>query len=123
MTEEADWKAPSGTVVLDIGDDVGALVVYCPTSWLATEIEVDREEFPGTRTHTGVRERSAGTRPIAAAVFPGLTAGRYQVFDPSGRPVVVAEVIGGEVTEVDLVASGAFDHDHRPDVGQHSHTA
>lgn len=129
MTEEADWRAPSGTVVLDIGDDVGALIVYCPPGWLGTEIEVDHLESPGSRAHTGVRERTAGGRRFSAAVFPGLIAGRYQVFDPAGIALSEATVVGGEVTEIDMATSspGADDYP-RADAAvassqhHHSHT-
>lgn len=128
MTEEASGNTPrsvtetassgrpgprsSGTVVLDIGGDVGALVVYTPASWHGTEIEVEEQSVTCPRTHTGVRERSSGRRSVTAAVFPELAAGRYELFDPAGRSVAVAAVAGGEVAEIDVIdlAPERFEH-------------
>jgi len=55
-----------GPVMLDIGGDVGALVVYLPDSFAGTEIEIGWSDSDEPFTHTGVHPRGTGehcTRP------------------------------------------------------------
>ena len=46
-----------GTVVLDIGDGIGALVVHTPAAMCVIEIEIARRGETNAFTHTEVRER------------------------------------------------------------------
>ena len=57
--------------VLDIGGDIGALVVYLPRSPDGGELEMEPVGDPAGRFHTGVHRRFAlgGTTPLVA-VFP-----------------------------------------------------
>jgi len=88
------------SVVLDIGEDVGALVLYTPAELFGHEIEVSPLGPPGSdtrRTHSAVLERSCNGRVLYAAVYPELPVGDYQVHaDGSPRftiqPGHVAEV-------------------------------
>ena len=86
-----------GTVVLDIGDRTGALVIYTGSASLGREIDIWSAD--GTGTHSAVRERRLGHRTVYCAVYPGLPAGAYTIDDPARTPVTVA---GGTVTEVHL---------------------
>jgi hypothetical protein len=90
-----------GAPVLDIGGDVGALVLYTTTADLGREIEVSPEDRPTHRTHTAVLTRSVGGRTVCAALYAELPAGRYRIWhdDPAHRKTVVVE--GGKVAEVD----------------------
>ncbi len=85
--------------MLDIGDDVGALVLYAPEALVGHEVELARQEDPSRRVHTVVREQRMGPVRRFAAVFPALRAGRYRICAGHGAgPVTVA---GGAVTEAD----------------------
>jgi hypothetical protein len=91
--------APSGdgTVVVDIGGDVGALVLYTTAEQHGSEIDIERADSGG-RSHVAVRERRLATGTAFAAVYPSLAAGDYRLHLPCGvRPVTIT---GGTVNEV-----------------------
>jgi hypothetical protein len=91
-------RAPS--VLLDIGQDIGALLVYTSPELRGREIEVNPTGNAARRTHTEVLERTANGRSIWAAVFAALPAGDYSLW----RDVLTDETVtigGGSVTEVD----------------------
>lgn len=86
-------------VVLDIGGDVGALIVYAGESALGTEIDLTPVGAPRSHhTHTMIRRRRLVGRDIFAGVYPELTEGRYSIW---GHDSVVGEVevVGGRVSE------------------------
>jgi hypothetical protein len=85
--------------VLDIGHDVGALVLYAPEALLGHEVELESDDGPATRIHTVVRERQIDGRRLFPAVFPSLRAGRYRIC--AGRVAAMVTVAGGAVTEAD----------------------
>ncbi|MBV9485399.1 MAG: hypothetical protein JO246_05025 [Frankiaceae bacterium] len=68
-----------GSVVLDIGGDIGAAAVQVPIDLDGSELEIRRvgEEWAGV--HVAVRERPVGAESIYAALFPELVAGDYEV--------------------------------------------
>jgi hypothetical protein len=93
--------AGQGAVLLDIGGDVGALVVAMPRGMVGEEVEVvTGDEAPGHhRPHVAVVERpvaGGGTQP--SLVFPELREGSYALV-PKGTDDVrlVVDVRGGEV--------------------------
>ncbi|HVA90654.1 MAG TPA: hypothetical protein VNL71_12530 [Chloroflexota bacterium] len=93
-------RAPTGTVVLDIGEDVGALIVHADPRLRGREIEVSPKGNAARRTHTEVLERRVGGRPLFAAVFPTLAAGQYSIW----RDVMTDEevtIVGAAVVELD----------------------
>jgi hypothetical protein len=102
-------------VVLDIGGEVGALILYAPAELSGAEVEIS---LPGnrSRTHSIVRERrvdqsAAGRRTagrhaapsgpgdsaVYAAVYPGLTAGLYTIWRDAQTPAGTVQVEGGQV--------------------------
>jgi len=85
--------------VLDIGHDVGALVLYAPEALLGREVELEPDDGPATRIHTVVRERQIDGRRLFPAVFPALREGRYRIC--AGRVAALVTVAGGAVTEAD----------------------
>jgi hypothetical protein len=104
MPEQVMGPSYGASVVVDIGGDVGAVVLHTP-AWLAgDEIEIRRKdrEDNGTRpTHAAVRARRMETGDSFAAVFPAVEAGRYTLHSlrhPAVAPRNVT-VIGGRVTE------------------------
>jgi hypothetical protein len=84
-------------VVLDIGEGIGALALYCPADLNGTEIEISQPGAP--RTHSLVRERRIGAAaPVYAAVYPGLPAGDYTIWREDDTPAGSFQIKGGEVT-------------------------
>jgi hypothetical protein len=90
-----------GTVVLDIGGEVGAAAIFVPAELAGDEIEIRRLDEPWCGTHVAVRERTLPDGAVWAALFPALTAGRYEIRikagDPDG-PTGTFEVTGGQVS-------------------------
>jgi hypothetical protein len=99
MIEEIRGPSGPGTVVLELGAGVGALVLYTPAELDGREIEISPEEaVTGRRTHSMVRPRHmpAGTR--YAAVYPDLPAGPYTVWADEQNAAGRVVVAGGRVT-------------------------
>lgn len=98
MTEEIRGPTGPGTVVLELGADVGALVLYTPAELDGREIEISRDDRGTGRTHSQVRPRPmpAGTR--YAAVYPDLPAGPYTVWADEQSAAGRVVVTGGRVT-------------------------
>jgi hypothetical protein len=94
--------APGATPVLDIGEDVGALVVYLPGDTPSGELEACPEGRPADHFHTGVHPRPIGGETVFTAVFPEVIDGSYQVLDDGGIPMALVRVTGGHVAELDL---------------------
>jgi hypothetical protein len=97
-------RAHPEPVVLDIGDDVGALLLYTPPTMHGQEIEVSPLGVDSQRVHTAVLERLIGDQTRYVAVYPELRAGCYQIWvdDPSRTNQFT--IIGGQVAEVDWTA-------------------
>ncbi len=111
LAEEVPGPDDDGFVVLDIGGDVGALVLYAPAELAGAEIEISRAALP--RTHALVRERRLDRQPtddvgaaagsgsgagaIYAAVYPDLAAGTYTIWRDATTPAGTAVVHGGQV--------------------------
>ena len=89
-------------MVLDIGGERGALVVWVPPSLDGAELELRPVGGPWQGRHTGVRPRDLGVRRRFAGVFGTLVAGRYdlRVRGTEVPPVIEAEVVGGTIAEV-----------------------
>ena len=91
-----------GTVVLDIGEGVGALVVHAPAVLCGAEIELARPGSSEPVTHTEVRERRLPGGPVFAGVFSALTAGDYRLLPVGAHPGRDLTIRSGRVTEVSL---------------------
>jgi hypothetical protein len=115
--------------VLDIGGDIGALILYTDAAYNGREIEVSPIDEPddrhgrghehayehehdhqhenahghehGHRTHTAIHERRSGGQVTYAGIYVELKAGSYRIWtdDPSLPDRVT--IIGGQVAEVD----------------------
>ncbi len=85
-------------IVLDIGGDIGALILYTKASLRGYQIDVSlRGDTPTKRIHTDVLERRIGGCPVFAAVFAALPEGEYVTWSD---PVEAFTVVGGVITEV-----------------------
>jgi hypothetical protein len=88
--------------VLDIGGEVGALVVYLAHRPSTGELEACPAGEPTARFHTGVHHRSTPNGWTWTALFPEVTDGRYALLDEDGLPMAGVDVTGGNVHELDL---------------------
>ena len=92
--------AGQGPVLLDIGEDVGAVVVTMPPDLDGIEVEarrVDQNHHPPL--HVGVVGRPLGHAVVHSAVFGGLKEGSYELYErPHGPVRLTVHVAGGEVT-------------------------
>ena len=94
--------AGQGAVLLDIGDEVGALVVEMPPSMVGAEVEVRRVGGPvlDHLPHVAVVDRLAGDTTVPSLVFGALDEGTYELFPKGGGPVhLTADVRGGALTQ------------------------
>jgi hypothetical protein len=123
MTENENPHAGQGSVLLDIGGDVGALVVSMPPAMVGVEIEIapagevahqhdhghdhghghghghGHEHGHGHRPHVAVVDRPVTDGHQPSLVFPDLVGGSYELFDKGQDTVLLtAEITGGQVT-------------------------
>jgi hypothetical protein len=91
-----------GTVLLDIGDGVGALVVHAAGELLGVEIELARRGEQQAFVHTEVRERRLPEGTVYAGVFPAVMIGEYTLLGLDGRADHDVTISSGRVTEVTL---------------------
>jgi hypothetical protein len=95
-------------IVLDIGGDVGALIVHADPDQHDLQIEICRSgEEDGKREHQHVLERPMPGQTMYAAVFGGLRAGSYSLLTHGSireRDVVIR---GSAVTTLDWRAPAA----------------
>ena len=95
-----------GPVVLDIGGDIGALIVRLDDRFEGTELGITSLDDPGfdKNAHTGVWRRPVNGSTVVVAVYPELPSGRYQV-SPDGASTVTVVIEGGAVCETDCRTS------------------
>ncbi len=99
MTEHAAGPTGPGTVVLELGADIGALILYTPADLDGTEIEISRHGDPaGRRTHAQVRQRHVANVTRYAAVYSNLRAGEYTIWRDEDRPAATVTIAGGQIT-------------------------
>ncbi len=102
QVSERDQLGPSrdGTVMLDIGGNIGALVLHTSAEMLGVEIEISPTgDDNHHRTHVAVRERRGDGGTRYAAIYPSLHAGSYTLWRPGGQPALQVTITGGAVTE------------------------
>lgn len=90
------------SLVLDIGGDVGALIITTGPDLAEEEIEISPGVDPTERReHNVVHARRDRDAVLAyAAVFPTVSAGDYTVWNHDGTPHAVVTVQGGQVTQL-----------------------
>ena len=90
---ENPW-AGQGAVLLDIGDEVGALVVEMPPSMVGHEVEVRRVGGPSLDhlPHVAVVDRPAGNTTVPSLVFGYLKELASLAPGPDGR-LEVADIL------------------------------
>jgi hypothetical protein len=103
MAEPALGPSSAGSVVLELGDTTGVLVLDATAELNGREIEIspvggaDNHDH-AHRTHSMVRERGTAAGKSYAAVYPGLAVGTYTVWRDHDTPVGTITIDGGRVT-------------------------
>lgn len=108
MSERQLPPSWDGSVVLDIGGDVGALILRTPAAMAGREIDLTPDDRNSPHTHSAVRERQFAGGTFYAAVYPQLLAGTY-VVEGSGQRVTI---VGGQVTDVEFRGEQSSSHLH-----------
>ena len=88
-------------VVLDIGGELGALIVHTDAAMLGTEVEISPTGEDELRSHKDVLQREINGRAAYTAVFDKVSAGSYTLWvndRPRARDVAV---VAGAVAELD----------------------
>jgi hypothetical protein len=111
MAEPVLGPSSAGSVVLELGDAVGVLVLEATVELNGQEIEIspvdgihdhDHDHAHGDahahRTHSMVRERGTAAGKSYAAVYPGLAVGAYTVWRDHDTPAGTVTIDGGRVT-------------------------
>jgi hypothetical protein len=117
MAESVLGPSSAGSVVLELGDTVGVLVLEATAEMIGWEIEIspvdgapdhshDHDHAHGDghghahvhRTHSMVRERGTASGKSYAAVYPGVPVGTYTVWRDHDTPVGTVTIDGGRVT-------------------------
>jgi hypothetical protein len=126
MTSSENPFAGQGPVLLDIGGDVGALVVTMPAELAGIEVEIRPTGLPrsaaehvpghdhphdhgadshgqlhgGQLPHVAVVPRPVAGSQVHSLVFPELIEGSYELYErPSGPVELTVTITGGQVTE------------------------
>jgi hypothetical protein len=94
-------SGPPDALVLDIGDDIGALVLYADESCLGSEVDITPVGAPRSHhIHTMIRRRRATGRDVVAGLYPELAAGTYTVWGLGGTgPIGRVTIVGAQVAE------------------------
>ena len=104
MAEPVLGPSSAGSVVLELGDTTGVLVLEATAELNGREIEIspvggaDNHDDHAHRTHSMVRERGTAAGKSYAAVYPGLAVGTYTVWRDHDTPVGTVTIDGGRVT-------------------------
>ena len=94
-----------GSVVLEIGGDIGAAIVAAPASLDGTELEIRPHGGSWDGTHVAIRARHLAGGTVHAALFEALTQGAYDVRlrkQCSTETLASFDVEGGRVTTAQL---------------------
>ncbi len=101
MSPEPVARPHPEPVVLDIGGENGALVVYAEAELLDTPIEVSPTGSDTARFHQHILERPLPSGTSYAAVFDKITQGEYTLWLRDQARVRGLEITGGTVSQVD----------------------
>ena len=96
----ADRKHPE-YVVLEIGEDVGALILETGPELHGKEIEISPAGADESRTHKEVLERANGEGPAFTAVFDQLPGGVYTLWSENVARQREVVVEGGQISHLD----------------------
>ena len=101
--EAVHGPSPAASVVLELSEHVGALIIDTAPELTGVEIEISRAGAE-VRTHSMVRERLTQPNRQYSAVYPALEAGEYTVWHETGDPAGKVTILGGQVTRYAMAA-------------------
>ena len=97
-TEAQPGALAAGSVVIDIGGDIGAAVIKMPDASTGNEVEIRRTGANWDGIHTGIRPSG---NLGSFAVFGSLPAGDYEIrMKGTTEAVQAIHVIGAEVVQL-----------------------
>jgi hypothetical protein len=100
FVDEGPMEGSADALMLDIGEDIGALILYTEESCLGLEIDLTPVGAPRSHhMHTMIRRRRAFDREFIAGVYPELTEGTYTVWGVDDLPLGEVTIVGGHVSE------------------------
>ncbi len=88
-------------VVLDIGDDLGALILHADADMVGVEVEISVTGHDHERSHKDVLEREINGRPAYTAVFDKVLEGTYTLWVDDVAQERDVAITGGAVSELD----------------------
>jgi|SRR5437879_9999286 len=91
-------------VVLEIGEEIGALILHAGPEAHGLEIEISPADDDEHRSHKEVLERDSG-EPAYTAVFDQLPAGTYTLWSEGVPRLRGVTVTGGQIVELDWSAT------------------
>jgi len=97
-------------VVLDIGEDIGALILHTEVGMLGVEVEISATGEDDRRTHKDVLEREINGRAAYTAVFDKIREGTYTLWVDDVARARDVVVTGGAISELDWSAGPAARH-------------
>ena len=90
------------SVVLDIGGDIGALLLHTGPEHKGREYEISSEDSPDARTHVEILERRLESGEVMfVGTYYGLREGNYILWGEDGAVLDQVFVKGGEITTAD----------------------
>jgi hypothetical protein len=90
-------------VVLDLGGEIGALIVHADADMLGVEVEISARGHDRLRSHKEVLERELNGRPAYTVVFDNVRAGSYTLWVDDVALECDVVVTGGAVAELHWV--------------------
>ena len=88
-------------VILDIGEDLGALIIHTDAEMVGAEVEISATGHDEERSHKDVLEREINGRPAYTAVFDKVREGTYTLWVNDLARERDVPVSGGAVAELD----------------------
>src|SRR5690242_15984439 len=101
MIEQYTGRTRTEQAILDIGGNIGALIIYTSAALRGKEVQVSlKGNATAKMIHTAVWERNFNGRTVYAGIYAELPEGNYIIWTHPSREVTV---IGGQVAEVNLL--------------------
>jgi hypothetical protein len=107
MSENYAARPHPEFVVLEIGEQIGALVIHTDAELHGVEVEISPTGADDDRSHKEVLERRAGGQPAHTAVFDGLPEGSYTLWIGNVACASGVQVTGGVVARLDWTGASA----------------
>jgi hypothetical protein len=97
--DPADVRSQS--VVLDLGDGIGALIVHTDPELLGVEVEISPAGADGNRQHKEVLQRTMGPATVNVLVYDNLPEGKYTLWVDDVAWAIDVRIESGSIAELD----------------------